>query len=42
MNWINKIKKFGESIKKILIKNFQQNLRESSKVLGLVVVKVQF
>ncbi len=41
MNWINKIKKFGESIKKILIKNFQQNLKEN-RVHGQVVVKVRF
>ena len=41
MNWINKIKKLGESIKKILIKNFQLNLKEK-QVLGQVVVKDQF
>ena len=41
MNWINKIKKFGESIKKILTKNFQLNLRES-QVHGQVVAKVQY
>ena len=41
MNWINKIKKLGESIKKNIDKKFPTKL-ERGQVLGQVVVKVQY
>tara|TARA_B100001121_G_scaffold278705_1_gene269457 strand:+ start:1922 stop:2047 length:126 start_codon:yes stop_codon:yes gene_type:complete len=40
MNWINKIKKLGESIKTNIKKNFLQSLR-GNQVLGQVAVKGQ-
>ena len=42
MNWINKIKKLGESIKKNIRQKIPNQKRESQSQHGQVVVKVQY